>query len=155
MIKTILCILALCSITLAQQQPSGPGSGCLWLNVCAGGAICVFNPSPAVGCEIIGVCSECYRGFTAQPNDAKTTDLTRQFVGHFKAYKWRGKSRTRFVVAMPGVLAEFGVEAGDVVSKINSIRVTPRFLILAPTLKGASVTTYKVGQASKARSVKL
>lgn len=153
--KSIILILALCSISFAQQQPTGPGSGCQWLHVCAGEAICVFNPSPAVGCESLSGCQECYRGFTAQPNDAKATDLTRQFIGFFRPYTWRGQKRKRFVVAMAGVLAEFGVEAGDVVSKINGIRVTPRFLILAPTLKGTSVTTYKVGQASKARSVKL
>jgi len=152
----ILCILALCSITLAQKmqpQPLGPGAGCQWQAQCGGGGFCIFNPSPGIGCDVI-TCQECFRGLLAKPTDPKALDLTRQFVGRFLPYRYRQYTAMRFVVLMPGPLARFGVESGDVVSRIGKARVTRRLMLRALSLKGARLTIYTPGK-NRVRRVRL
>lgn len=152
--KSITLILALCSITFAQQPNSG-GAGCQWLSVCAAGTICIFNPSLGVGCDSV-TCEMCFRGLVALPTDGgKSLDLTRQFVGYFKKYRWKAYTAERLVIAMPGPLGDEGVQAGDVVSRIGKSRATRRLMMKALPLKGLTITTYTPGHANKPRRVRL
>jgi hypothetical protein len=158
--KAILFIFALCLLPIAspaqklEPKPNSGGAGCLWLNQCGEVHNCVFVGNPGVGCDATAGCETCFRGLVQSPTDPAALDLTRQFVGYMQPYRWKQYTALRFVVAMAGPLGDYGVEPGDVVSRVGGRRANRRLFMRALPLKGQTLTIYRPGKI-RVRRVRL
>lgn len=105
---------------------------------------CIYSQNNALGCDTGYGCTTCYRGFN--PNGPI-------FVGKFDSYEYKNVTNIRFVITDPGDLVKYGVNKGDVISRINNIRLKPEFFDKPTLVDKDTLTIYTPNKLNSVRVI--